>query len=489
MSDSNQVCGYTEDEANLPDGIPPVACEEPTWEDRDRCLWHAETPQKPVDMLADRWEDSANRLDGIFLKGLRLGDRIDFSNKTLYAGEFAGADLTEANFQGAQLDSACFREATLRSASFDGDQTSLRKAQFEDSECVDTRFQHATLHNANFKSANLSSAKFQHADAADAAFVDSKLHDAKLIRANFRSAELDTAELHQSDCGKAKFEGASLKAADLRGGSFTDADLFDVDLRDAEVDHETDFGSQICREFSADRDAEWEWIESWTNLPPGEICTERGPSADSDSQYSDTYRSKREHYQEQLGYRHRMVGALSRLLNRNPRQSSRRPELSKLKEAEGIYRDIKQLYRENPVPEQRRNFNIREKEVKRKISYINGDFSWLRWSALRWSMKYGESAKQVIWASLGVILLCSLLYPIWGLKFSSQETVRYSLAGGVSVKSMLSFLFYSLRRLISPTNGAVTPVGPSEWIALGETALGALLTAMLVFVLGRRATS
>ena len=488
MSDSDQVCGYTEEEANLPDGIPPVACEEPTWEDRDRCLWHAETPQKPVDRLVDRWEDSANRIDGILLKGLRLGDRIDFSNKTLYAGNFAGADLTEANFQDAQLDFACFKETILRSASFDGNQTSLRKARFEESECVDTRFQHATLHNANFKSANLSSAKFQHADAADAAFVDSKLHDAKLIRANFRSTELDKAELYQSDCGHANFEAASLKDADLRGVSFIDADLFDVDMRDAEVDHETDFGSQICREFSADRDAEWEWIESWTNLP-SEICTDRGPIADSDSQYSDSYRSEREHYQKQLNRRHRIVRSLSRLLNRNPIQSSGQPELGKLKEAEGIYRDIKQLYRENPVPEQRRKFNIREKEMKRKISYINGDLSWLRWGALRWSMKYGESARQVIWASLGLIVLCSLLYPIWGLQFSSQETVQYSLSGNVSIETILSFLFYSLRRLISPTNGTVTPVGPSEWIALGETALGALLTAMLVFVLGRRATS
>lgn len=488
MSDSDQVCGYTEEEANLPNGIPPVACEESTWEDRDRCLWHAETPQKPVDRLVDRWEDSANRIDGIFLEGLQLGDRIDFSNKTLYAGNFGGADLTEANFQDAQLDSACFRETILRSARFDGDQTSLRKARFEESECVDTRFQHSTLHNANFKSANLSSAKFQHADAADADFIDSKLHDAKLIRANFRSTELDTAELHQSDCGNANFEAASLKDADLRGASFIDADLFDVDMRDAEVDHKTDFGSQICREFSADRDAEWEWIESWTNLP-GEICTERGPSDDTDSQYSDSYRSERKHHREQLGRRHRIVGALSRLLNRNPLQSFRQPELGKLKEAQGIYRDIKQLYRENPVPEQRRNFNIREKEMKRKISYINGDLSWLRWSALRWSMKYGESARQVIWASLGLIMICSLLYPIWGLQFSSQGTVRYSLSGGVSIETILSFLFYSLRRLISPTNGAVNPVGPSEWIALGETALGALLTAMLVFVLGRRATS
>ena len=415
---------------------------------------------------------------------------------TLYAGNFEQSDLTEANFQDAQLDFSNFTSATLRSAKFNTEQTSLIDVQFEDAKCVDTRFQHAILHNSKFQSANLSSAKLQHSDAADAIFVSSKLHDSKLICANFRSAELDLAELHDADCGKAVFESASLKQADLRGASFVDADLFDADIRDAEVDHETEFGSQICREFSADRDAEWDWVKSWTNLPE-ELCIERGPNSeptgDSDGnpdvEYIDSYESDREKYMNQRKRRHQVIGAISRLINRNPFMRDSQQNTTELEKSEGIYLDIKQLFRENPVPEQRRQFNIREKETKRKISYIKGSFSWLRWSSLRWSMQYGESAKQVIIASLGIILLCSLLYPIWGLRFGSGEAIQYSLSGEISADAILSVVFYSLRRLISPTDGSVTPIGPSEWIALGETAIGALLIAVLAFVLGRRATT
>ncbi|WP_152423961.1 pentapeptide repeat-containing protein [Natronorubrum tibetense] len=486
MSTHEQTCGYSEDEENLPEGIPPISCDQPLWRDQDHCIWHAKTTEKPVDVLARKWDSAPSRIDGIYLAEIHLSDRLDFEDMDLYNANFSESDLTNANFQGTQLDLADFSEANLRSTKFNSEATNLTGACFEEADCIDTRFQHATLHNANFRSSNMPSAKLQHADAADAVFIDSELHDAKIICTNLRSAELDGAELHQADCGKAMLESASLVDSDLRGTSLVDADLFDTDLRDAEVDHKTNFGTQICREFIADRNAEWDIIKEKTGFS-SDICGERGPISDSDPE--DTYHSRREEYMQGLKYRYQVLAAFNRLITRCPISSSHDCSLDDLEDAEEIYRNIKQLFRENPVPEQRRQFNIREKETSRKIAYSRGEISWFRWTVLRWTMKYGESTKQVLLASLGAILLGAVIYPIWGIQRSSGEIIRYRFSGNFSIEYIFDFLFYSLRRFISTSDGGLTPLGPNEWIALGQTAIGTLLLAMLVFVLGRRATS
>ncbi|WP_455448852.1 pentapeptide repeat-containing protein [Natrinema thermotolerans] len=486
MSSQEQICGYSEDEENLPEGIPPISCDQPLWGNRDRCLWHTKTTQKPVDVLARKWDDAPSRIDGIYLKGTQLSDRLDFGGRTLFNANFVNSDLTNANFQDAQLDLADFTEANLRSAKFNSENTNLTGACFEQADCIDTRFQHAILHNANFNASNMSSAKLQHADAADAVFIKSELHDAKMICANLRSAELDEAELSQADCGNAILESASLVDADIRGTSLVDADLFDTDLRDAEADHQTNFGTQICREFIEDRNSEWNVIKCVTGYSD-DICSDRGPV--SDTEYENSYHSMKEEYMSNIKRRHRIFAAFSRLVTRRPFSPSNDRDLENLENAEEIYRNIKQLFRENPVPEKRRQFNIREKEISRKIAYSRGEHTWFRWAALRWTMKYGESTKQVLLASLGVILMGAVIYPIWGIQQSSGELIRYRLSGNFSIGYILEFLFYSLRRFISTSDGDITPLGPNEWIALGQTAFGTLLLAMLVFVLGRRATS
>ena len=496
VPDSEQVCGYQEKGENLPNGIYPLPCEEATWRDKSRCIWHSEVKQKPADELARYWDTAPERIDGIYLEEARIGDRLDFSQKELYSGNFCGAELTQSNFQGSQLDMANFSEANLRSADFKGELTKATKADFSCATCIDTRFQHSKLHNASFAEADLKSAKLQHADLADANLTNSKLHEAKMMNSNLRSAEMDSAQLYKSKCGQANFESASLKDADLRGASFVDADIFDADFRDADADHQTDFGNQVYREFNADRSAEPQWLHEWTNLPDKSFRT-RGPTRSSELcrnergniEYDDEYWSRREEYLENLRFYHLWVAAASRLVTRSPIYPFKCGGIEQLSEAEKTYRDLKHLFIVNPVPEYRRRFNIREKEVKRKIAYSNREISWFRWSILRWSMKYGESANQVLKASLGVIILCALIYPIWGLQIGSSEPLQYSLNGEISIDSILLVLFYSLRRLISPTNGSISPLGPTEWIALGESTLGVLLTAMLVFVLGRRATS
>jgi len=61
-------------------------------------------------------------------------------------------------------------------------------------------------------------------------------------------------------------------------------------------------------------------------------------------------------------------------------------------------------------------------------------WAWVHWISLRLSMNYGKSAKQVTLASVGVVLFSSALYPIWGLQFGSEATIRYRLPGEISLK-------------------------------------------------------
>ncbi|EMA66353.1 Ion transport 2 domain-containing protein [Halorubrum aidingense JCM 13560] len=326
----------------------------------------------------------------------------------------------------------------------------------------------------------------QHVDAADANFSGVTFHDAKLIDANLRSAEFTNTELHQAECGRANLESACLKGADLRGTSLVDADLYNADLRDAEIDHETDFGTKIFREFVADNESEGKLATKLTD-PPQNTDLKRG-SYNSDYVGETKYTSNWNSFEEQLRRRHKFVRAISRLIHRIPGQSSRK-STNLLEESEEIYSNIKQLCRSNPVPQKQRHFNIREKEIKRKRAYCAGSLSWCRWSSLRWSMLYGESAKHVIVSALVTILVCAILYPIFGVQTTDDRTVEYSISGTVSVTDTLDILFFSLRRLISTSNGGYVPIGASEWIALIQTTIGALLVAMLVFTLGRRATT
>lgn len=482
-------CGFELDRDKLPQAIEPNTCDRPTWGDRNRCIWHAKDDQKPVDRLAEEWETLPNRVDGLCITNVTVGDRLNFGNRRLYGADFRKLDASEADFRGADLFKADFTNATLRSTRFDDPQTNLEEAVFSKSTCKDTRFQQATLHNTSFRNATADSAKFQHADAAEGDFKGTSFKQANLIHSNFRNAKFDNAELYETKCDAAILEDVSLYGADIRSASFIETDLHDADFRNVEADHKTEFGTQLYREYISDFEVEPDCITSWKEQKESD-WTERGPANDleDDYDYEEKYESEIEEYWENVKLRHLFVGGISRLVTRNPLYPNSEKIDKNLAEAEEIYSDIKQLYRTNPVAGKHRKFNVREKETKRKIAYLTGDISWLRWSFLRRTMRYGESALKVVFSTAFTVLFFAGLYPIWGLS-TGKKVLQYTFSGKFSFDQIWTVLFFSLRRLLTASNGATTPVGIGEEIALIETASGAILTAMLVFVLGRRATS
>ncbi|WP_226022025.1 pentapeptide repeat-containing protein [Halomicrobium salinisoli] len=138
-SDSSDRCGY-----RLNVGVDEVGsgepCDRPTWEDHDRCVWHAEVDGKTQEQLEDARSGGDDDLDGAYLRGASLvgvdwfADAslvgADFSDATLVDADLSGADLTlatltdangiNADFAGANLEGAIFTNADLRRANLLG---------------------------------------------------------------------------------------------------------------------------------------------------------------------------------------------------------------------------------------------------------------------------------------------------------------------------------------------------------------------------------
>ncbi|WP_435363522.1 pentapeptide repeat-containing protein [Haloarchaeobius sp. DYHT-AS-18] len=488
--DEEEVCGAASSEDSLPYGVDPIECDIEPIENGEKCIFHAdpEDENKNIDQLSAKWENIGEEIHGLNLSGMSIGDALDFSSKKLHNANFSDAQLNQADFRGSDLYNSDFTGAKLRSAKFHHPRTDLERAVFDESKCIDTRFMGAKLHNVDFKNANASSAKFQHSDLADATLDGTNFRRAKFIRANLRSAEFVDADLYKAECGGANFEDAILYKADIRSTSFVGADMYGVDFRNVVADHQTDFGKQTCREYTADHDVEWNFIDNQFSKP-AVSCDNRGPLVDLDEDYEfeSEYNCKMESYWENLGMLEKFIRGSSRALSRFPLWS--RQDSKRLEESEEIYSDLKHVFQISTVSESQRHYNIRQKEIKRKLSYTTAKLSWFRLSLTRRTMKHGESPLQVLISAIFIIGFFSLVYPISGLRADPGNQIFYTLKEPISISQAPTVLYFSVRRLITASNGGITPLGLNEGIALAETIAGALLTAMLSFVLGRRATS
>ena len=213
----------------VPDSFmrPHHCCWRETWEDSDRCIWHAETDaEKPTDELERRRETpenlehnrggdrSAELLDGAYLPGVGLGMVGSFRGCSLQYADLSGADLMEADLPGADLFKADLPGADLF------------KADLTD---ADLRF--ADLSGADLRGADLSGADLRGADLSGA-----DLRRADLPGANLREADLSGADLREADLSDAKL--AELSCTDVtlsRGTTFLEQKTYAQRVREGVV--------------------------------------------------------------------------------------------------------------------------------------------------------------------------------------------------------------------------------------------------------------
>lgn len=136
---STDRCGYTHHAAQFPDR-GACTCWRPTYEDADRCVWHADVQAKSPSALADARAQPGERLDGAIIRGTSLAD----------SDRLAGTVLIGAEFENVDLEGASLRDADLRAASLTG----VRAA------------------DADFGGANLEAATLQRTTLQDACFED-----------------------------------------------------------------------------------------------------------------------------------------------------------------------------------------------------------------------------------------------------------------------------------------------------------------------------
>jgi uncharacterized protein YjbI with pentapeptide repeats len=376
-------CGLTfEYEDDGPFG--EVTCWRESWDERERCVWHADEKGKPYDELLIARGEKPERIDGVTLYEAELHDHVDFTACTLPGSDFRGAFLRGTSFTNADL----------------------RDAEFADADLEQTNFEDCSLHGADFTAASLSG---------------TILRDATLHRTDFTEATLEDADLTQ---------------ASLHDASFTRVTFRNTTVERVELNFSTTFEGPSGHEIEAD-----------------EAAADAAPFS-------------------------ALPDALCRALGR----PSTDPE--RLRHAEVQYRTIQRLLRNHDLREQPK-FSIQEKHARRKRMLADREYGrWLKLVTYRWPLGYGERPWRIVGTSLVFGLVVSKNRP--GNEPLMTELISYGHAPDALVYKLGKSFYFSVTTFTTLGYGDIQPLGWGETLAFAESFFGALLTAFLVFVLGRR---
>lgn len=475
------------------------SCRRTVWEGHDEtyCILHSEKSDKCIDDVVEAIAEENGTTTGVKLLGLSGGSTLDLTDQRLPRADFTGSDLSGATFDGALLAGSDFSETNLDSATFKNG-TSLRNAVFDGSTCIQTEFQRADLRQTSFRDAevvdtHLWGIKGTGLDFSNSSFVEVRLHQSNLDESIFTSATLEDVLFNA-----AKLTDATFSEATLLDCNFTEAELTDVRFSSIEIDRTTNFGSQLLLEYEGDRSAEPAHLLSKYDIPQ---VTDRKFGTRTSPIESEPPDITFPRIRWNTHFKFKLFSTPWRIWNRLSVQLELQcakkhaekdedvkvpKQLDKLRQAEQTYSALKTACRSNSLRQAARKYNVREKESERKHRFPGP--AWLRNSALKWLMWYGESPKHVLKVSLITWLLSAII--LFGLGFQTPAgQIKFSLCGTFRPELILPVLELSLRRLLTFSNGSMTLVGPSESAGVLITGFGKLLEALLIFTLGRRAVA
>jgi len=372
-----------------------------------------------------------------------------FSQDTqFYSLEFTdGVSIERAQFDGicsfyettitrtADFSNAVFNdEASFWKIDFDGEveftnteffgEVFFREAEFDTEETV--CFMRSKFYEkAEFIDIDLSGANFRMADLTDADFTEAKLCDV-----NFESALLSRATLFR---------------ADLRGAKLNGAVLGDVRI---------DEGTQFLGHPTDDTDNSPHTLSAILS----KLCCAYDPDYEEETTNANVDKAKSVYRAlEELGGK----AAQPRLQSRS---FVRRQDLQK----DDYKRDTKEA----------------DSWQERLIAGAR----YCRAKVARATLLYGESPWRIIGGSIGFILFAALLYPLGGwIRPVGGEPITYSRILGGELSLLLDSLYFSTLTFTTLGMGDYEPIGVGQILVTLNTAFGAVLIALLVFVFGRRA--
>lgn len=213
--------------------IQAVSCWRKPWEEseNERCIWHADVENKPIDALSLEHEVSDSRLDGAILRGIEGTDGFSLSGMVLRGADFSHTYLPDVDLSNCFLGDANFKEANLWASDLTN----------------------ATLAGADLSDTKLSGVKF----------IEANLVETNLTNADLKVSMLTNANLIESDLTNADLRSADLTNADLRAANLTGVAISYSDLGDFQVNEGTTFGGRSQWEVDADSDA----LEAIPHLP------------------------------------------------------------------------------------------------------------------------------------------------------------------------------------------------------------------------------
>jgi len=383
------------------------------------------------------------------------------------------ANLTEANLQEANLTEANLREANLTDAN-------LREANLTEGDLAETDLCGANFLRATLKQTALpAGSEFRKGDFTEASLQGHDFRDENLSGATLEKADLTGCELSQANLSKANLERALLNRADMFDTELTGARLEGTILGDTQINEGTfERLAPEARETDNHQSIR-ERLRALVLGPTGNDayrCVYDPASqfdldgADGEDSVITESESPSEKVQDCSGHE----------------DMEDDPEVR----AGGVYRQFERLAADNALPEwQRRFFILRQDMQIRQSTGLGYAFGVVR----RALFGYGESFGRVVAWSAAIVATFAAVYlaggwvrPVESGGSLGRPVSWTQLPGDPSV--LWESFYYSTLTFTALGFGDFRPVGTlGQFLTVLETASGALLLALLVFVLGRRA--
>ncbi|WP_330633773.1 pentapeptide repeat-containing protein [Halocatena halophila] len=430
----------------------PVCCWRSVWKSHDeteRCIWHADVDEKPLTELITRRGNDAERLDGAILRNLpKKGEMLSLGGCTLLGARLSNSEFQNVDFSNTDLSGADFTDANLQ------------YTDFTDAELEGTGFRRATITQANFTGATITRSGFIEADLHGANFTDSDLSGADFTDADLRWGDLTDSFLRTADFTDADLQDADLSDADARYAKFRHATLQDA------VFTRTD-----CRDVTFTSTLLYDTVFSDTRI-----------------------NSKTIFFNPKTTFYDSIMSRPSCIYEENPHIAEQLPKnIHPLEAAKWVYRRLEILHEENALSEEAREFHISKEEVERALYWKRGKYGPWGVKTLMWHLtRHGESVKRVLTWWGGVILSSGLLFAgLGGVRDSTNTEYAitslsqlWTIAGWQEV---LMNIYFSITTFSTIMDGGLAPAGNGMRVIVAiESIIGALLVALLVFVLGRR---
>ncbi|APE96281.1 hypothetical protein HSR6_1845 [Halodesulfurarchaeum formicicum] len=276
----------------------------------------------------------------------------------------------------------------------------------------------------------------------------------------FADLTLDGTQFNGGDLTDATFTGTSLRNTNFESALLSRATFFDADLRGAKLsgavlgDVRIDDRTRFLGSPSEDVDTSPHTFAAIRSRP---ACV-YDPSYEGDGEQEDADKAKSVYRAlEELGGKH----ARPRLQSRS---FVRRQDL------------------------QKKNYwdDATANEASLEERLIAGA-RWSRAKVARATLLYGESPWRVIGYSLSFILGFAMLFPLGGwMKPEGGDPITYAQIMS-NPAEILNSVYYSTLTFTALGFGDFKPVGFGRALTTIETGLGAVLLALFVFILGRRA--